>query len=253
MKPIRITIIEDERYAAESLLDLLQHTTQPVEVLAVLESVRLAVEWFQQHPLPDLILADIQLSDGLSFQIFERINLDVPVVFTTAFDSYAIRAFQLNSIHYLLKPLEPAALQAALDKFSRNRETTSTPEWQQLIEQLKPPPSWRSRFAVQQGASLFYVDTNDIAYLEGDDRYVMLVTREGKRYIIDYLLRDLEQMLDPKLFFRLNRTFIARITAIDGVNVLSKSRLSVRLKPAAKVEVIVSAASSAAFRGWLNA
>ena len=253
MTELRIVVIEDEHYAAQGLLDLLRQTAPEAQVAAVLESVAQALEWFADHTAPHLVLADIQLSDGLSFQVFERLQLQVPVIFTTAYDSYAIKAFQLNSLHYLLKPVEKEALRQALDKFKRFSTPTAAPPWQQLLEQLKPPPAWRSRFAVQQGESLFYVDTADIAYFEGEDRYVTLVTREGKRHIIDYLLRDLEPTLDPKLFFRLNRSFIARINAIESVTLMSKSRLSLRLKPATKREVLVSAATAPAFRDWLNA
>lgn len=252
MDKIRVVLIEDEQYAAEGLLDTLGHCTPPTQVLAVLDSLSRATDWFTRNPAPDLILADIQLGDGLSFHLFERLNIAAPVIFTTAFDAYAIKAFQVNSVHYLLKPVDPAALQQALDKFMQTRPE-APPAWRQLMEQLKPSPVYRSRFAVTQGTTLSYVDAADIAYFEGDDRYVMLIARDGRRYIIDYLLRDLEGLLDPKLFFRLNRSFITHISAIEGVEVLSKSRLAVRLKPAAKREVIVSAVAAQPFREWLDA
>ncbi|MBL7828680.1 MAG: response regulator transcription factor [Saprospiraceae bacterium] len=254
MSDVRVILLEDEQYAADALIELLAQIQPNIQVLAVLESVRQALDWFQKNPSPDLILADIQLADGLSFRIFEQTQIQTPVIFTTAFDAYAIKAFQVNSLHYLLKPVDAAELRQALQKFEKNRSPQAlAPEWGQLAAFFKPTPNWRSRFTVQQGESLFYIETADIAYFEGDDRYVVLTTRQGKRHIIDYLLRDLETLLDPKRFFRINRSFIVQIDAIESITLMSKSRLTLRLKPAAKREVIVSAATASEFKAWLEA
>lgn len=248
----KVLVIEDESYAAAALCDLLAGVNPPIQVLAVVDSVQSAIAWFEQNPAPDLIISDIQLGDGLSFGIFERLSIKTPVIFLTAFDAYAIKAFELNSIHYLLKPTTLPQLQAAVDKFLQWEHQKTEPDWKSLLLQLKPPKTYRTRFSVEQGETLGHVEVQDIAYFEADDRYVLLVTRQGKRYIINHLMRDLEHLLDPARFFRLNRSYIAQLSAIESAAALSKSKIAVRLRPETKEPVVVSAAVSAAFRRWLD-
>ena len=194
MKEINAILIEDEHFAAAALTEALATVVPPVAVLAVLDSVESAMVWLRKYPLPDLIFSDIQLGDGLSFNIFEQLNLRVPVVFVTAFDQYAIRAFQMNSVHYLLKPVDEAALQMAVTKFVQTNTAQSPVQWQQLSSDFRQKQPYRTRFLVQSGDSMSAISVSDIAYFEGDDRYVMLVSKAGKRYIVDYLLRDLENV-----------------------------------------------------------
>lgn len=254
MNSIKVILIEDEHFAAAALTEALAGVVPAVEILATLDSVASATAWLRKYPLPDLIFSDIQLGDGLSFAIFEQLNLRVPIVFVTAFDEYAIRAFQMNSLHYLLKPVEEDALQMAVTKFTQTQMATPVlpVQWQQINSDMAQRQRYRTRFLVQSGDTIAAVPVDEIAYFEGDDRYVMLVHKTGKRFIVDYLLRDLEAVLDPTRFFRLNRSFIAQIDAIEQINVLSKSKLKARLRPDAKRDVIVSAATATQLKQWLD-
>ncbi len=252
MNSIKVILIEDELFAAAALTEALAGVVPAVEILATLDSVASATAWLRKYPLPDLIFSDIQLGDGLSFAIFEQLNLRVPIVFVTAFDEYAIRAFQMNSLHYLLKPVEGEALQMAVTKFTQTQTPAAPVQWQQLRSDITQQKPFRTRFLVQTGDTIAAIPVEEIAYFEGDDRYVMLINKTGKRFIVNYLLRDLEAVLDPARFFRLNRSFIAQIDAIDQITVLSKSKLKARLRPDAKRDVIVSAATATQLKQWLD-
>lgn len=250
--PERILIIEDEKLAQDHLARLLLGIRPEVTIVERLESVARSVAWLQQHTA-DLIFLDIHLSDGLSFSIFEQIELNTPIIFTTAYDEYALKAFKVNSVDYLLKPIDEDDLRASLSKYQNLRAPAPAVNFEKLISALRQPaPTWQERFLVHRGERLLSVRTDQIAYFEGEDRYVYLTKTDGSRFIVDYRLSDLEQLLDPQHFFRLNRSFIAHFSAIDGMVNLSKSKIKVDLLPPTKRQVIVSSEGCAAFKAWLN-
>lgn len=252
MMNTKILIIEDEIPAREHLTRLLKGIQPNIEILDRLDSVQAAVAWLSQYQA-DLLFLDIHLSDGNSFSIFEKIAVHTPIIFTTAYDEYAIKAFKVNSIDYLLKPIDEDDLRQSLEKYRKLAVETPGVNLEALIKTLaQPPKTYQERFIVQRGERLMSVLTDQIAYFEGEDRYVYLVKKDGARYIVQYRLSDLETLLDPKQFFRLNRSFIAHFDAISAMINLSKSRIKVELTPKAKREVIVSSEYSQGLKKWLN-
>lgn len=250
--PNKVLIVEDEPLAQDHLQRLLRLIQPDIQVLDCLDSIAQSVAWLQNRQ-SDLIFMDIHLADGLSFGIFEKIQVQTPVIFTTAYDEYALKAFKVNSIDYLLKPIDEDDLRAALHKFSQRIAASPALNLEQLLQAMqRPAVSWQERFLVHRGERLMSVLTEQIAYFEGEDRYVYLVKNDGSRYIVDYRLSDLESLLNPAHFFRLNRSFIAHFSAIQGMISMSKSRIKVELLPAARRPVIVSTESCQAFKEWLN-
>jgi two-component system response regulator LytT len=248
--PIRILIIEDEKLAQEHLARLLQVVLPDLHIVGRIESIAQSVAWLRSNQA-DLIFLDIHLSDGLSFSIFQQIELRTPVIFTTAYDEYALQAFKVNSVDYLLKPIDEDDLRVAVQKFMDLR--VASPDITALLQaMIRPTPTWQERFLVRRGERLFSVRTEQIAYFEGEDRYVYLTKTDGSRYIVDYRLSDLEQLLDPQVFFRLNRSFIVHFSAIEGMVNLSNSKIKVELSPVATRPIVVSSETCATFKQWLN-
>lgn len=249
---MRAIIVEDEKHARDNLEKLLRELDPDIEIQAKLDSVRSAVAWLKANET-DLIFLDIHLADDLSFKIFEQIEVAAPVIFTTAYDQYALRAFKVNSLDYLLKPIDKEELAQSLEKYRATRPPKQTFDVAQLLQSLQQPQhTYQQRFIVYRHEKILSVKTDDVAYFEGEDRYVWLVKRDGSRFIVEYKLSDLESLLDPGHFFRLNRSFIAHFEAIDKITVLSKSRVKVDLKPAATREVVVSTEQTRDFKAWLN-
>ncbi|MEL6835289.1 MAG: LytTR family DNA-binding domain-containing protein [Bacteroidota bacterium] len=250
---MKILIIEDEKHARNHLERMLLDLDPNIQITEKLGSVKKSVEYLQTKPEVDLIFLDIHLSDDLSFQIFEQVEVQIPIIFTTAYDQYAIRAFKVNSIDYLLKPIEAGDLSKALDKYRSYQPQYNMANLSQLVAQLKgEEKKYQERFIVSRGDKILSIPTSEVAYFEGEDRYVFLVTREGNRYIVDYRLSDLEDLLDPQHWYRLNRSFIAQFEVIDKIISLSKSRIKVELLPAARRDIFVSSANTRAFKEWLN-
>ncbi|MEM6342407.1 MAG: LytTR family DNA-binding domain-containing protein [Bacteroidota bacterium] len=249
---MKAIIVEDEKHARDHLQHLLHSIDPEIEIMAHLESVEATSKWLAEHE-PELIFLDIHLADDLSFSLFEERQIDCPVIFTTAYDQYAIQAFKVNSIDYLLKPIDPDELRAALDKFLRlaKPQSLSIKALEQIFTQSHSP-FFQKRFLVKKGEKISSVKVSDIAYFEGEDRYVSLIKRDGQRYFVDYKLADLEAMLDPNEFFRLNRSFICHFDAIANMHALSKSRVKVQLDPPSKREIIVSTDNTRLFKEWLN-
>jgi len=249
---MNVLIIEDEMPAREHLIRLLKGMQPGIEILDCLASVQAAVAWLSENEA-DLLFLDIHLSDGNSFSIFEKIAVHTPIIFTTAYDEYAIKAFKVNSIDYLLKPIDEDELRQSLEKYQTLTAKAPRANLEALIKTLgQPPKTYQERFMVNRGERLMSVPTDQIAYFEGEDRYVYLIKKDGARYIVQYRLSDLEDLLDPKQFFRLNRSFIAHFDAISAMINLSKSRIKVELNPKAKREVIVSSEYGQGFKKWLN-
>lgn len=253
---MRVLILEDEALSAKRASQLLQEFDPTIEVADILESIEEGVSWLSKNPEPDLLLLDIHLSDGLCFRIFERITVNSPVIFTTAYDQYALQAFKVNSIDYLLKPLDKTELQNALIKY-RNlnaaRGGISLADIRKIEENmLSFSKKYKHRFLVKYADTILYKNVEEVAYFYADDKVVFLVTLEGRKYLIDYNLESLEELLDPHLFFRINRKIIARIQSIQKVKTLLSSRLQVFLKPAFEQNTFVSRERSPDFKIWLD-
>jgi DNA-binding LytR/AlgR family response regulator len=249
---MKVIIVEDEKHARDNLEKLLRELDPDIEIQAKLDSVRSVVAWLKANET-DLIFLDIHLADDLSFKIFEQTDVAAPVIFTTAYDQYALRAFKVNSLDYLLKPIDKEELARSLEKYRATRPPKPTFDVAQLLQSLRQPQrTYQQRFIVYRHEKILSVKTDDVAYFEGEDRYVWLVKRDGSRFLVEYKLSDLESLLDPGHFFRLNRSFIAHFEAIDKITVLSKSRVKVDLKPAATREVVVSTEQTRDFKAWLN-
>ena len=247
---MKVILVEDEKHARDNLEHLLLNIAPEIEILAKLESVKRTVEWLQNNQA-DLIFLDIHLADDLSFKIFEQIKVTTPVIFTTAYDKYALKAFKVNSIDYLLKPIDEEELAASIEKFKTTQAAkVDYAQLQTMITQ--PQKTYQQRFLVTRRDKIKSLTIDQIAFFEGEDRYVYLINKEGNRFIVDYKLSDLEEILDPEIFFRLNRSFIAHFDAIHTITGVSKSRLKVDLLPKAKRDIIVSSANTKHFKGWLN-
>ncbi len=258
---MRTLIIEDEYPAAERLQELIQLVAPESNVVAILGSVAAADEWFARHPMPDLIFSDIQLSDGLVFETLERNNVNTPIVFITSFDHYAIRAFKLNGMDYLLKPVKEAELRTAIQKFRTLQAGFSMQDHfhrlQNLIETLKPDgpqphKTYKDRFLVKHKEQLVRVGTGEIAYFYTKNDITLLQKRDGGQYLVDYTLEELEDSLDPAVFFRLNRQLMVHIDAIGAIHLYFNKRLKVELDPQLNEDVIISKAKTPAFKRWLE-
>ncbi|MEL6674213.1 MAG: LytTR family DNA-binding domain-containing protein [Bacteroidota bacterium] len=247
-----ILIIEDEPLAAKRLTRLIGQLGHPTQILDTLDSVTEAVSWLSQHEA-DLIFLDIHLADGDSFAIFDQVEVKTPIIFATAYDQYAIRAFKLNSVDYLLKPIETAELEHAFEKFLAQRSDRMPLDVQALVAAMQAPaPGFQKRFMVTSGEKIKSVPIEEVAYFYGQQKYVFLITKDNRRHIVDYTLGKLEGLLDPEQFFRINRQFIIGFDAISNMFSYSKSRVKVELEPASEVEAIVSIEKARHFKDWLN-
>ena len=250
---MNVIIIEDEQLSAEHLTTLLQRIDPAIQVTHRFESVKQSVEAFQSGVKADLLFADIHLADGSSFDIFHKVSVEIPVIFTTAFDQYAIKAFRTNSIDYLLKPIDSSELKRSIEKFNQlNRQQHA-----QLIEQLlsnsfQPTKSYKNRFMVKLGENIVSVKTEDIDHFISEDGVVLLVTKLGKRYPVDYTLDQLDQLIDPDTFFRINRKVILHIEAIQKISSFFNSRLKVTSTYISNDEAVVSRERVGDFKQWLN-
>lgn len=251
---LRILIIEDEEPAAKRLLKMIRETEPDVELLDTLVSVSSSVTWFGRNDSPDLVFSDIQLADGTCFDVFKEVKIACPIIFVTAYDQYAIDAFKVNGIDYLLKPLKKDDLLAAMAKFKKTRFSKTTAfDINKLLEAYNPTgQTYKTRFIVRYGEHIKTIQTEEIAYFNTEDKVNFLTTLEGRRFAIDNNLDSLEKMLEPKSFFRINRQFIISIHSISEMFAYTKGRVLVKLKPASKQETIVSTERSADFKTWLD-
>lgn len=250
-----ILLIEDEYHAANRLTGLIHAIRPQANILATIDSVEDAVEWLQTHRMPDLLFLDIQLADGLSFDIFTKVEITVPVIFTTAFNDYAIRAFKLNSVDYLLKPVDEDELDTALQKFERfyqKPQTYDTHTIERLLHSLTRE-DYAKRFLVKTGQQLTYVPTEDIAYFYSDSSLTFFRTLRNQKHLVDHTLDQVETMLDPKYFFRINRKMIIRVESIQKVANYFNSRLILEVNPSMEFDAIVSRERVKDFKTWLGA
>ncbi len=249
---MKILIVEDEHLAADRLKGLILDQEPETEVLAILDSVESAVAWLRKNPAPDLAFFDIQLADGMSFSVFEQVEWKGPVIFTTAYDEYALQAFRVNSVDYLLKPIEPDALQTALDKYKQVHRIPEIPDFAALVKAISNrQPAFKSRFLVQKGEQWVSVPVADILYFYSEEKVTFFRTADDKRYLVSQTLNELEGMLDPAMFFRLNRGFLLCHAAIEDIRSFFNRRLRIKLKYVKEPET-VSRERLAAFRAWLG-
>jgi len=249
---MRILLIEDEKPAFKLLKKQIESHFPDAEIFGNLDSIASSISWFQQNPAPDLIFCDIQLADGISFDIFEKVKLSTPIIFTTAFDQYAIKAFQVNAIDYLLKPIDPIDLERAVVKFKAN-QIRSTIELDVLKDLLSPKKvNYKSRFLVRYGEKIQSVPIEDISLFSSEERITFLHTHEGKKYVLERTLEQTEAQLNPTDFFRLNRKYLCSMSSIDGIFSYSNSRLKVTLKNSKDQDILISREKVSAFKDWLD-
>ncbi len=251
---MKILVIENERPAADKIIKLLKKIDKTVTVLGVIETVEEAINRLQDKPEPDLVLMDIQLDDGLCFEIFEAIPVDIPVIFTTAYDEYTLKAFKVNSVDYLLKPIDEESLKAALEKFNKFYFTNKDPfkrDFRQLLHEFRS--QYKSRFLIRTGEKYRSVTTGEISHFYINERSVFLCDNQGRDYGIDYSLEQLQNMLDPRRFFRINRECIVNIDAISLMYSYSSSRMQLTMKNQQKDELfVVSREKVGEFKSWVD-
>ena len=251
---IRTLIIEDEEPAALRLEKMLKECNPDVVIIEKLDSVESSIHWLKNNKQPDLIMLDIQLADGQSFDIFKHVKITSFVIFTTAYDEYALKAFELNSIDYLLKPIKKENLEKSLKKYLTltvdSRQDNAIEEVIQMISQKST--SYKKRFIINIGNHIKIVETPEIAYFFSLEKSTFLCTLEGKHYPVDFSLDYLEDILDPEIFFRISRQFIVCFSSIKKIHILSKSRIKLDLSPSTSEDVLVSSTKSAEFRKWLD-
>lgn len=253
---MKVLIVEDEPTAARRLVKLISALEPDATIVAILDTIKGAVEWIENNPQPSLALFDIHLADGSSFRIFEKTKIKFPVIFTTAYDQYALKAFKVNSIDYLLKPIKKEELAFSLEKLRQHSHpaNVSTEQVNELLETLKAKnaPTYKQRFVVSYGDKIKLVDVNDIAWFYSMNKSVFIQTNENKSFGIDTSLDQLEKDLNPEQFFRVNRKYILNIKCIADMYRLSKSRIKIKTQPDCYDDVIVSSERASIFKEWLN-
>jgi two-component system LytT family response regulator len=252
---MKTIIIEDEKPAAEKLQKALAAIDPSIEVLAHLHSVETAGAWLRQHPMPDLVFMDIELSDGISFSIFQQVSISCPVIFTTAYDEYWQEAFEHNSIDYLLKPIKQDKLEAALGKYDKLKQYFAQ-NLQQLLQNQQASTnnnSYKKRFLVKRGTDYISIKTEEIAYLYATHKLVCLVDSRNQKFILDQSLSDIEKQLDPSLFYRVNRKYLVQQNAIKKIKAYPKSKLQLELDPPVSEEIIIAQEGVSAFKEWMGA
>ena len=262
---MKTVIIEDEKAAVRNLTSLLNEVKPEAEIIAILDSINSTIEWFGIHPMPELVFMDIHLADGLAFKIFEQVDIVAPVVFTTAYDEYAVRAFSVNSIDYLLKPIHEDRLMQTIQRFEGltknyihdfNQESRMLEILQQLSAAHETSVSvqkkYRTRFLISSGEKLFTLQVSDIAYFYSENKLTFAVTHKNREYLIDLALDRLSEQLDPDHFFRTNRQTLVCIDAIQRIESYFLGKAIVHVQPPFKDKIMISKDKMASFRMWLN-
>lgn len=252
---MKAIIIEDEIVASQNLQRLVQQIDSTIEIVAALKSVEESVEWFSFQPAPDLIFMDIHLSDGSAFSIFDKISISSPIVFTTAYDQYALNAFEVNSIDYLLKPINKKELERAITKY-KNLKTTepiSAETLNELINSIRgKKESYKSRFLIPYKDKFLSLDIADIAYIYSENKMARIVTMANQAHPMNLSLEEISKQLDPSLFFRANRQFIISRKAVKDITTWFDSKLSINLLAPTPEKVIISRARVAEFKSWFT-
>ena len=258
---MNVLIIEDEELAVKKLRKTLESVDSSAKVVGITDSIRSSVSWLQANPAPDLILMDIELCDGQSFEIFDKVEVKSTVIFTTSYDEYALKAFKVNSVDYLLKPVQKEDLQAAMNKLKNiqamygNSGSSDPLNVDNLVKELQQklqPKEFRKRFLVKHAQKLISIEVQDVAYFYSDGRLNFFKTNDNKKYVVDYTMDELEEMLDPDRYFRISRSFYVSIASIDQIHDYFGNRLLLHLKPVVDKESIVSREKVADFKKWMG-
>ena len=252
---MKALIIEDEIMAAQSLQKLLNEVSPETEILTVLETIEDTVAWLEENPMPDLMFMDIHLADGSSFAIFDRVDITCPIIFTTAYDEYALKAFEVNSIDYLLKPISKDALARAIRKYhlvDHGLKNDNHGNYDAMLEQLTGKKHYKRCFLLPERDKLIPLPTSDIAYAYIDTKMVKLVSMSGKSYYMSQTLDDLLTQLDPQMFFRANRQFIISRDAVKDVSIWFGNKLAINLTMETPEKIIISKARVAEFKHWFS-
>lgn len=250
---MNVLIVEDEGIAADRLCQLLAQIDASIVVMEQLDSVKSVIQWLDNNPKPDLAFFDIQLADGLSFEIFEKTAINCPIIFTTAYDQYAIQAFKVNSVDYLLKPIVEEDLKHALQKFKMNQAPPTLIDPAVLMQMIQQQnQSYKERFVIKVGEHLKSVLTKDVELFYSKDKATYLLSRQAQKFIIDFTLDQVESAVDPQSFFRVNRKYLIHIDAIKDIITYSNSRLKLELNQFAADDLIVSRERVAQFKEWLD-
>jgi DNA-binding LytR/AlgR family response regulator len=250
---MKTIIIEDEKLAAERLEELIHEIDPSIEISTKITSVEQSIKYLKQNK-PDLIFLDIQLEDGLSFSIFDKIDIDIPIIFTTAYDQYAIKAFKLNSVDYLLKPIKKEELRESLNKY-KNIKSSYLMDFEEIIKSIQSKEiSYKKRFLIQYGQKIKKVEIDEVAYFYAMEKSVFLTMSSGNTFPIDYTLDKLQEVIDPEKFFRINRKMIVGFDAIKNMIPFSRSRIKIELNPPEPkdVEALVSVERSSSFKEWMD-
>jgi two-component system, LytTR family, response regulator len=253
---MKILVIEDETLAAERLINHIVEVEPSAEIASRLESVRSAIKWFSVNPNPDLIFMDVQLADGLCFEIFEKVKIEIPVIFTTAYNEYALKAFKVNSIDYLLKPIDRSELQLAIQKYKRlsqsgpGTDSYNPSLFKKVMEMINNP--YRQRFVVRIGEHIKTVNCSEIAFFFSRDKSSFIRTSQSRDFGLDTSLDQIESELDPKTFFRVSRKQIVALEYIKDIIAYSGSRLKLIIRGNEAEEIIVSREKVSDFKLWLE-
>lgn len=251
---MKILILEDETLAAERIRRMIHEIDDTFEVLADIKSIEEGKEWFAANPAPDLIISDIRLLDGLSFDLFKAVKIETPVIFTTAYDQYAIKAFEVNSIDYLLKPIQKEKLQNSIAKHIQRSDANKFPaDFENLYDLIQAQKKvFKSRFMIKVGQKILALPVEKISYFYSQHKLTYAVTKDQKKYPIDQPLEIVSSQLDPQQFFRANRQFVISIESIAEIHPHFKGRMKVSLNPPADEEITISSDKTPEFKQWLD-
>jgi DNA-binding LytR/AlgR family response regulator len=250
---VNVLIIEDEQPAAQRLERMLAELAPDFIITSRCDSIESSILFFGNHPMPDLVFLDIQLGDGLSFEIFNQVSIPCPIIFTTAYDAYAIRAFEQNSIDYILKPISKEKLERSIEKFRRIGKNELLPDITAILGRMDAErKTYKQRFLVYVGEHLDSIPSSEIAYFYSIEKASFLTTIAGKCYAVDYSLDKIECLVSPLDFFRINRNYIVSYPSIKKINILSKSRIKIIIHPLPSEETLISTGRTPEFRKWLD-
>jgi DNA-binding LytR/AlgR family response regulator len=251
---MEILIIEDEQNAIERLEKLIQEIAPEKKIIGKCQSIEQTIEWLNQNEYPDLILSDVQLSDGLSFDIFKQLKMKVPVIFISAYDTYALDAFKAEGLHYLLKPVKRDELKEAIARYEKKSHVTKLNSGDAISQDPLSnifSRQYQERFIINVGAQIKLVHDNEIAYVFTESKVVYLVTFSNQKFVLDVTLENFEKTLNPKLFYRINRQFIVNLKSIAKMTPATKQRIALTLSPGSSYETITSFERTPQFKKWL--
>ena len=258
---MNILIVEDEDLAVKKLKKTLFSVDESANIVGEADSIKSTVSWLQNNPSPDLILMDIELADGQSFEVFNHVEVKSPVIFITSYDEYALKAFKVNSVDYLLKPVQKEDLQLALEKFRQMKKMYATEQESPtlsidvLVKELQQKlqtKEYRKRFLVKHGQKLVSVEVDEIAYFFSDGRLNFFKTNDNRKFVVDYTMDELNDMLDPDKYFRISRSFYISVNSVGQIHEYFGNRLLLHLKPETDKEAIVSREKVTDFKNWLG-